>query len=187
VPPPPFAAGAAVGLSHRLPVAGPDVSPATGFSVAIFGGYRYALLDRRLALAAGATFTFQRWARSYQSLAPSAGSYTRQISIGDFVALQTATLLLGRWKPMLGAGAGLSLGYYKSPENLAQPENQRATLAVVQGQAGLDYELKPGVDVGVRADLVVPLARPTLQTETGAEVHVFGTRFAVRLDMQYRF
>jgi hypothetical protein len=41
--------------------------------------------------------------------------------------------------------------------------------------------------VGVRADLVVPLARPTLQTETGAEVHVFGTRFAVRLDMQYRF
>jgi hypothetical protein len=183
--PPPFSIGVAVGLSHRLPPAGQDVPPAFGFSLCAAAGYRYAVLGDRLALEAVAAFAFQRYARSFQSLAPS-GSYTRELTIGDFLLMQSAALLLGRVRPSLAVGAGISLGHFRSPENAAMPDEERETLPVVQTQAGLDFPVKPEMDVGVRADLTLPLARPTLTTAHG-DVRVFGARLAVRLVLQYRF
>jgi hypothetical protein len=183
--PPPFAIGVAVGLSHRLPAAGEDVPPSFGFSISAAVGYRYAMLGERVALEVVAGFAFQRYARSFQALAPS-GSYTRELSIGDFVLMQSAALLLGPLRPSLAAGAGISLGHYRSPENAAMPDEERETLVVLQGQAGLDYPINPEMDVGLRADLAAPLARPTLTTAHG-DIRVFGPRLAVRLAFQVRF
>jgi hypothetical protein len=183
--PPPFSIGVAVGLSHRLPPAGGDLPPAFGFSISAAAGYRYAMVGERLALEVVAGFAFQRYARSFQALAPS-GSYTRELTIGDFVLMQSAALLLGPLRPSLAAGAGISLGHYRSPESAAMPDEERETLVVVEGQAGLDYPIKPDMEVGLRADLTVPLARPTLSTAHG-DVRVFGPRLAVRLALQVRF
>jgi hypothetical protein len=183
--PPPFAIGVAVGLSHRLPPAGQDVPPAFGFTLSASAGYRYAVVGERLALEAVVGFNFQRFARSFQSLAPTV-SYTRDLSIGDFLLMQSVALLLGPVRPSVAVGAGVSLGHFRSPENAAMPDEERETLAVMQGQAGLDFPIKPEMDVGVRADLAIPLARPTLTTARG-DVRVFGPRLAVRLAFQVRF
>jgi hypothetical protein len=187
LPPPAAALGVSAGLSYRLPPSGRDVRPAFGFTLATSGSYRYLLIGERLALSVAAAFAYQRYASSFNSLAPSAGSYTRELSIGDFVVMQGAALLLGPIKPWLAAGGGVSLGHYKSPQNAARPDEERETLLVIQGQLGLDIEVKPQVDLGLRLDLVVPLARPTLLMESGAVVKVFGPRLAARLAFQYRF
>jgi hypothetical protein len=185
--PPPVAVGLALGVGYRLPPAAREVPPAAGFTLATFAGYRYAVMSQRLALGLAVAFAFQRYTRSFESLAPAVGTYTRDLSIGDFVVMQTAGLLLGRARPFAAAGAGLSLGHFRSPQDAARPDEERETLVVVQGQVGIDVEVKPQTDVGLRADVVVPLARPTLRTSSGDELRVFGPRLALRLALQYRF
>jgi hypothetical protein len=181
------AIGLSAGVSYRLPPSGRDVPPAFGFAVSTFARYRYALIGDRLALGVMGAFAYHRHSTSFQSLAPANATYVRELSSGDFAALQSLSLLLGRVRPWLAAGAGVSLGYFKNPENPAHPDEERETLAVVEGQAGVDVEIKPQVALGVHADLVVPLARPVLQTDSGAGIRVFGPRLALRLSFEYRF
>jgi hypothetical protein len=187
VPPPAAAIGLAAGVSYRAPPSGRDVPPAVGFTLATFAGYRYALIGERLALGVIGAFAYHRHSTSFQSLAPSNATYVRELSAGDFAAMQSVALLLGRVRTWLAAGAGVSLDHFKNPENPARPDEERETLGIVEGQAGIDVEVKPQVDLGLQADLVVPLARPVLRTESGADIHVFGPRLAVRLSFQYRF
>jgi hypothetical protein len=187
LPPPAATIRLAAGASYRLAPAGREIPPAFGFSVATSAGYRYALVAERLGLGLIAAFAYQRYSTSFHSLGPSNTTYLRELSVGDFVAMQSALLHLGRAKPWLAAGGGVSLGHFTNPENAAHPDEERETLVIFEGQAGIDVEVKPQVDVGLHADLVLPFRRPVLHTDSGADVRVFGPRLALRLAFAYRF
>src|SRR5204863_5828971 len=107
------------------------IPPAFGFSIAVFAGYRYATIGDNLGLEAMVGFGYQRFSTSFQSLAPSNALYIRELSAGDFLALQAAALQIGRAHPWVGVGGGLSLGHFQNPENPAHPDEERETLPLL--------------------------------------------------------
>jgi hypothetical protein len=189
--PPVWALGLTIGGAYRLGAAATEVPPALGLAFSTFAGRRYATLGL-LELGVGASFSYQRYARTVtfkKMVSPgmevdSPGD--RLFSTGDFVAAQTFTMVLGRWRPWLSVGGGLSLDHFTSPEPRYAPGESRRTLPLVQGGAGFHLEVAPQTDGGIQVDYA-HLFEPAFTTSGGERLHVFGDRLAVRLEMQYRF
>jgi hypothetical protein len=194
--PPATALGVALGGVYRLPPAGQDAPPALGPALMAFVGRRYALVGEQLALGLAAAFAFEQHTQTLEGApggppgqAQTFAAGTRRLTFGDFVVLQTLALAptASRLRPWLGAGGGLSLAHFTTPEQAFRPGEQRATLIVLHGVAGLDLEVAPHTDVGLRIDGTLPLSPPAFTTDKGERVHLFGTRLGARLGVQYRF
>jgi hypothetical protein len=180
-----------IGGAYRVSQAATDAPPALGLAFSTFGGWRYAALGR-LELGVGASFSYQRYARTVtfkQMVSPGVemdAQGDRLLSTGDFVAAHTFTVVLGRWRPWLSVGAGISLDHFTSPEARYAPGESRTTLPLVQGAAGFHVEVAPQTDGGIQVDYA-HLFEPAFVTTAGERLHLFGDRVAVRLEMQYRF
>jgi hypothetical protein len=186
-PPPPVAIGVSLGGGLRLPPASHEVPPTLGLAIGTFAGYRYATVRERLELGVAAAFSYQRYARSVGAAVGPAGSGDRTYSSGDFVVQQTAAVQLGRLRPWVAAGAGLSLGFFTSTEDPTAPSEQRTTIVIIDGAAGLDLALHEDSYVGLRAQLDLPLARPRIEGGLLDGKHVVGTRLSLELVFGYRF
>jgi hypothetical protein len=186
-PPPPVALAVSIGGGLRFPPASREVPPTLGLAIGTFAGYRYALVRDRLELGVAAAFAYQRYSRSVAAALGPVGGGDRTYSSGDFVALQTAAVQLGRLRPWLAAGAGVSLGFLSSTEDLEHPSEQRTTIVVVQGSGGVDLALHEDSYAGLRADLDVPLARPAVKGGILDGKRVLGSRLALQLVFGYRF
>lgn len=186
-PPPAVALGLSLGGGLRFPPASRDVPPTLGLAIGTFAGYRYALVRERLELGVSAAFAYQRYSRSVAGALGPAGGGDRTYSSGDFVALQTAAVQLGRLRPWLAAGGGVSLGFFSSTEDLEHPSEQRTTIVIVQGSGGVDLSLHEDSYAGLRADLGIPLARPPVTGGLLDGRRVVGTRLALQLVFGYRF
>jgi len=138
------------------------------------------------------SFSYQRYARTVtfqQMVRPGvemAVQGDRVLSTGDFVAAQTFTVVVGRWRPWLSVGGGVSIDHFTSPEPRYAPGESRTTLPLVQGAAGFHLEVAPQTDGGIQFDYA-HLFEPVFVTSAGERLHVFGDRLAVRFEMQYRF
>jgi hypothetical protein len=189
--PPVFALGLTIGGAYRVGQAATDVPPSLGLAFSTFGGWRYAALGR-LELGVGGSFSYQRYARTVtfqQMVRPGvemAVQGDRVLSTGDFVAAQTFTVVVGRWRPWLSVGGGVSIDHFTSPEPRYAPGESRTTLPLVQGAAGFHLEVAPQTDGGIQFDYA-HLFEPVFVTSAGERLHVFGDRLAVRFEMQYRF
>ena len=187
-----WALGLTIGGSYRLPPAARDAPPRLGLSFSTFAGRRYATLGQHLELGVLASFSYQRFSRTVRvtkMVAPGMDielDGDRIMSMGDFVAAQTVTAVIGRVRPWLSAGGGLSLDHFTSQETRYRPGESRETVGVVQVGAGFHLEVAPQTDGGLRFDWVHSFA-PAFVTEAGERLHLFGDRLAVRLEMQYRF
>jgi hypothetical protein len=186
-PLPPTTLALSLGGGWRLPPASRDVPPSLGLAIGTFASYRYALLRERLELSVAASFSYQRYARSLGAAVGPVGSGDRTYSSGDFVIMQTAAVQLGRLRPWLAAGAGVSLGFFTSAEDPSQPSEQRTTVVLVQGSAGTDLALHEDSYAGLRADLGVPLARPLLKGGLLDGKRVLGPRLSLQVVFGYRF
>jgi hypothetical protein len=189
--PPVWSLGLTVGGAYRVGQAATDVPPQLGLAFSTFGGWRYAAFGQ-LELGVGASFSYQRYSQTVTYKKPvGAGMEVdtvgdRMFSTGDFVAAQTLTVVLGRWRPWLSVGGGISLDHFTSPEPRYAPGESRTTLPLVQGAAGFHVEVAPQTDGGLQVDYA-HLFEPAFVTAGGERLHIFGDRVAVRLEMQYRF
>jgi hypothetical protein len=190
-PPPVWSLGLTIGGAYRVGQAAKDTTPRLGLAFSTFGGWRYAALGR-LELGVGASFGYQRYARTVtvkKMVMPGVEMEVegeRLFSTGEFVATQTFTLVLGRWRPWLSAGGGISLNHFTSPEPRYAPGESRTTLPLVQGAAGFHIEVAPQTDAGLHFDYA-HLFESAFVTSGGERLHLYGDRLAVRLEMQYRF
>jgi len=189
--PPVWALGVTIGGAYRVGQAASDAPPALGLAFSTFAGGRYATLEW-LELGLQASFSYQRYTRTVtfkQMVRPGVEMDTtgdRQLSTGDFVAAQTFTGVVGRWRPWVSVGGGVSLDHFTSPEPRYAPGESRQTLPLVQAGAGFHLEVAPQTDAGLQLDYA-HLFEPAFVTAAGERLHVFGDRVAVRLEMQYRF
>jgi hypothetical protein len=180
-----------IGGAYRLGQTAKDVPPSLGLAFSTFGSGRYATAGT-LELGVAASFSYQRYARTVtfkQMVRPGVEMDTegdRLLSTGDFVAAQTFTEVLGRWRPWLSVGGGFSLDHFTSPEPRYVPGESRHTLPLVQAAAGFHLEVAPQTDGGLQVDYA-HLFEPVFVTSAGERLHVFGDRLAVRIEMQYRF
>jgi hypothetical protein len=188
---PGWALGLTIGGAYRVGAAAKDVPPRLGLAFSTFAGRRYATLGR-LELGVAASFGYQRYTRTVtfkKMTIPGMEVDTqgdRVLSTGDFVAAQTLTMVLGRWRPWVSVGGGVSLDHFTSPEARYAPGESRRTLPTVQGAAGFHLEVAPQTDGGLQIDYAHPF-ESAFVTTGGERLHVFGDRLAVRLEMQYRF
>lgn len=185
--------GFAAGIGYRLGAAASDVPPNMGVALTTLIQHRYATVGRGLDLGVTASFAYERYARDVRvstMVAPGERvniDGVRALTIFDFAALQTAGLSLGRVRPWLGVGGGISLQHFRSPEEAYKPGEARETLAVLLGAAGADVDFAPSSDIGLRLEYAHALPRPTFTTEAGRAVNVFGSRVTLRLAVSYRF
>jgi hypothetical protein len=193
--PPPWALGLTIGGAYRLAPSSTDVPPGLGLAFSTFAGRRYLTLGTRLELGVLASFSYQRFNRTVkvtEPINPDDPTRTitldrpRTLSTGDFVAAQTFTLVLGRLRPWVALGGGLSLGHFATEETRYRPGESRPLLGFLQASAGFHLEVAPQTDGGLQVDFGHPFASAFV-TESGERFQVFGDRVAVRLEMQYRF
>jgi hypothetical protein len=190
-PPPAWSLGLSMGAAYRLPPAAHDVPPALGIAFSTFAGRRYVTLGR-LELGAMASFSYQRFMRTVpltKMIAPGQEipyDGVRVLSTGDFNLWQTVGTVVGRVRPWVGAGGGVSLAHFTSLEPKYLPGESRPVLFQVLGAVGFHLEVAPQTDGGLQLEYAHPFSS-SFVTETGARYRVFGDRLAVRLEMQYRF
>ncbi|HXU79783.1 MAG TPA: hypothetical protein VN914_00180 [Polyangia bacterium] len=189
--PPVWALGLTIGGGYRVGKAAKDVPPALGLAFSTFAGRRYAALGR-IELGVSASFYYQRYARivTFKKMVSPGMEVDAQgdrlLSTGEFAASQTLTVVLGRYRPWLAVGGGVSIDHFTSPETRYRPGESRRTLPLVLGAAGFHLEVAPQTDAGLQLDYA-HLFEPTFTTEGGERLHLFGDRLAARLEMQYRF
>ncbi len=108
------------GVSYRL--TSTALSPSVGFTIG--GAYqrRYATLASAVELGWAVEFAFDRFSTGVIGSAPDANGVeqtyaaTRTITSTSFAVLQTLAVHQDRFRLWMGAGAGLSIGFFSSPE-----------------------------------------------------------------------
>jgi hypothetical protein len=183
--------GFALGAGYRTSAA--DAPPSVGLSMTTLIGHRYAWLADRFGLGVTASFAFERYAREVSGVKETSPGKmepfqgTRELQLLDFVALQTATVALGRVHPWVAAGAGLGVARFASPEPRYAPGESRRNMALLQAAAGVAVNVSGPTDVELRIEHTRPLWAPAFDTEAGERLRLFGNRLSVRLGIEYRF
>jgi len=179
--------------SLRLGDAAQALGPRFGFAFGLSLERVYATLENGLQLAAAVDLTHQRHAKdvegSRQTLLGEEETFDGQRIIADnvFVALQTISLPLGRWRPFLGAGAGLAVGDFVSDEKRLRPGTARDIQIAVRASAGLQLDFPENVYGSVRADLTLMPGRDDYTTDAGERLQVFGPTLMLGLAVGSRF
>lgn len=185
--------GATAGVGYRLAPASADIPPAIGMSIATMVGHRYATVAGRLELGVEGGFVYDRYARTVEVPAdPARGQAqpfdtVRATSHYDFFASQVAAARLGRYRPWIAAGAGVALGYFLTREPGLDPGESRLVRPLGHAGAGLDVEVVPQTDLGLRLGYMHVWRKPTFVSATGERLQVFGDRLLAHLTLRYRF
>ena len=102
-------------------------------------------------------FAFDRFSTGVIGSAPDANGVeqtyaaTRTITSTSFAALQTLAVHQDRFRFWLGAGAGLSIGFFSSPELALRPGSANAYQPLARAAAGADVAINSQASVGLRA------------------------------------
>jgi len=183
-PPPPTSLAVHGRFAYR-PGDAVGPAPATGFSLGATVERRYALIGDRLGLGVGVDLFFDHFARDQQFITAHQQLQTHT----SFVVLQTASFTVGRVRPWLGAGGGVTWAYFEgtAPTDMAIPApgfSHNELQPLVRGAAGLDVTVAPQMAIVVRADFTHPLTHPTFG---GFAVSPFGDLADVGAGFLYRF
>lgn len=184
--------GIGLGGARRLDPAAGDVPPATGFTVAMQVGHRYALVGEHLELGAAFAFAYQRYARTVSitdtsSTQPLTFDDLRTVTYYDFAALQTVAYAFGAFRPFLVAGPGFVLGHLSTQERELQPGDSRTTRPILRGAVGADVAVSGNTRVGLEAEGALLLFGSTFTTADGRTLHVFGNRVGIDLWVRQAF
>lgn len=177
-------------FAYRLDDGGGIVTQA-GFSV---GG---AFERRYLALAGGADLgvaidgSFTRFATAGSPvIAPGQGSaYTavRTLTQTGFALLQTVGWQVGRVRPFVAAGGGVTIGYFSTPEVELRPGTASSTQPIARVVAGVDITFSPTTALTIRASYTHMFTDPTFNTDVAGSYPLFGSLLDVGVGMAARF
>lgn len=174
-PPPPIpdnTVGVYVGWGRRLGNGPEVVGPANGISVG--GSYqrRYLTLGYGFELGAGVDFFYGKWQEDVTGstmVAPGQEqtfASQRVISQTSFALLQTGAWRHGRARAFLGAGPGVTIAYFSTPELLYRPGTFDAAQPMLRGAAGFDIILTHDTAIALRAGYTLVFTHPTYTPST---------------------
>jgi hypothetical protein len=180
-------------FAYRRGSEGASLGPATGFSLGASFEHRYALWEPGISLGLCADFFHDRFSMDVVAPPPAStgaeqiyGSQ-RVLSQTSFAVLQTLAAALGPARFWIGAGAGVTVASFSSPEVDLQPGSKTAVQPLGRGAAGIDVAIGRRTAVGLRADLTHPFTHPTLATSAGPSYSLFGELFDAGLGLLYHF
>lgn len=187
-PPPPSPLKWHVAVDARLAVpmgTAPTGLPPVGWGAGV--SLARALVELgRLRLGVGADFAYQRVQRDKTSSIPF-GPTQQFLSHMTFAALFVVDAILGRLRPWLAAGAGLSVAQYRDPPtDVSQTDvNANTVLPLLQLALGLGVELTHNVDLGLGGQ--VDLTFSSLSFGSPPRQPFQPGMFSLRLDLGFRF
>jgi hypothetical protein len=160
-------------------------APAAGFSLGATFEHRYAAINDLVGLGVGVDLFYDHFASDQQFITTSQQLLTQT----SFVALQTVSLALGRARPWVAGGGGVTWAYFSGTgltgTGMPLPGVSDSELQpLVRGAAGLDVTVAPQMAVAVRADLTHPLTHPTFG---GFGYSPFGDLVDAGVGFLYRF
>jgi len=169
-----------------------DITPKVGYAFSPFFQYQVLQLAQRLGLAARAEFTFSRFSKLVTVPAdPSRGinedyQDDRTLSVFDFAALAVATLRLGPVLPWFGAGVGLTMANFSSPEAAYLPGDWSCTRLSLLGAFGLDVKVKNGVQLGLHFEYRGLINQPKFVPAGGEALTPLGDRLGLQAAVMYQ-
>lgn len=179
------------GVSYRL--TSTALSPSGGFTIG--GAYqrRYATIASTVELGLMVEFAFDRFSTGVIGSAADANgveqSYaaTRTITSTSFAALQMLAVHQDRFRLWLGAGGGLSIGFFSSPELALRPGSANAYQPLARATAGADVAINSQTSVGLRAGYSFMLTSSSLKPDSGPAVAFMGDLLDIQAGLFYRF
>jgi opacity protein-like surface antigen len=142
---------------------GDNLGPTGGFALGGTFERRYLTVAGQLELGAAFDFGYQRFATDVVGTGSTAPGEPfdgqRIISRTNFALLQTVSVRAGRLRPFVGAGVGVGIGFFSTPE-ATLPASETVVQPIAEGTAGLDLDLGGNTALVVRADLIHPLTDP---------------------------
>lgn len=178
-------------FAYRLGAEGSSPGPAAGFSLGLSFQRRYVSFES-VGLGVGAEFFHDSFRQNVQAAEPinpalpSPPDAQRVVSQTSFALLQTASVSAEPVTFWLGAGGGLTVASFSTPEVALEPGSLTSLQPMVRGAVGLDVAIRPQMAIGLRADYTHPLTNPTLTTRNGT-VTPFGDLFDAGAAFLYRF
>ena len=190
--PGPIFVEAVVRMAYRLPPASDNAGPALGIGFGLMLGRRYALLGNRLELAAALDFGYAHYNKRVQGARTLNGvqeAFEGQqvISENTFGVLHIFNFLFANVRPWVGAGGGLSVGYFESDAPAFRPGASHAYRPYAQIAMGASVPLTTAVYVDLRIDYHLMLNNPLFTPETGASKQVLGDFITGGLAVGSRF
>lgn len=174
-------------FAYRLGSEGSSPGPAAGFSLGLSFQRRYFTFER-LGLGIGGELFHDSFRQNVSNTDPSSPVLDTQriVSQTSFAVVQTVSVDTDPVRFWLGAGGGLSVASFSTPESAYQPGSLSAVQPLVRGALGIDIAIAPRMAIGLRADYTHPLTNPTLATRDGT-VSPFGDLFDAGAAFLYRF
>jgi hypothetical protein len=181
------------GLASRLGSQASALGPSVGFSFGVSFQRRYAVLSPELELGLAADFLFDRFATSVlgsSMVQPGVDqSYigTRTITETSFGLLQTLGVRTGATRVWFGAGGGVAVGFFSTPEPDLRPGSATATQPFARAVAGADVTINDQTSLGVRAGYTFMLTSAPYTSAAGQTVHPFIDLLDIHVGLFYRF
>jgi hypothetical protein len=173
------------------PQDGGGIVTQAGFSVGGAFERRYLMVAGGGELGVAIDGAFTRFSSAGSPvIAPGQGaaySAVRTLSQTSFAVLQTAGWQLGRVRPFVAAGAGVSIGYFSTPEFELRPGTASTTQAMARAMAGVDIAFSPATALIIRANYSHMFSNPTFDTEAAGSFALFGSLLDVGVGMAARF
>jgi hypothetical protein len=176
-------------LAYRLGSQASQVGPAFGFSLGGALEHRYLTLSApppapSIELGVAIDFLFDQF--STGNVEQSTTS-RRTLTATSFGALQTLGTRAGPFRWWIGAGGGLAVGFFSTPEVALRPGSNTAFQPFARGVVGWEIAVKEQVTIGLRAGYTFKLTSPTYTTDTGQTFHLFGDVLDIHAGLFYRF
>ena len=164
----------------------------SGFSVGGSFERRYLALvggAADLGVAIDGSFTRFATAGSPVIVPGQALSYSaiRTLTQTGFALLQTAGWQIGRVRPFVAAGGGVSIGYFSTAEDELRPGTASTTQPMARAVAGVDITFSPTTALTIRASYTHMFTDPTFTSEAAGSFALFGSLLDVGVGMAARF
>ena len=191
-PPPPSLANSFALMAqyaYRFRTGGANVEPTSGFSLG--GGFEHRILTLPSGPEVGVAvqFFYDRFATGVGGAAtvPGAVDSTRELSETSFALSGTAAWPAGWFRPYLALGAGVTVGYFSSPEAELAPGSATAVQPLARLAGGFDFALSPTVAIVVQTDYTLTFTRPKFTTDALTTYSLFGDLFHLGAGFLARF
>ena len=176
-----------IGGAYRIPPGGEQLTPAGGFSVGGVYERRYLRLGPAAepALFLGVSLGF--FHDHFTLALEQPFSDNRTITQTGFSLAQTAAIPVSIVRLWGSIGAGLTFGYFSTPERALQPGSASSRQPFLCGSVGADVDLKPGLGIRVHLNFTHTLTRPDFVGTAGGHLDLFGDLLDSGIGLFYRF
>jgi hypothetical protein len=180
-------------FAYRVGDEGKSVGPQAGFSLGGTFERRYFASRGGIELAGAVDFFYDRFSTGVVgSTSDSTGqemmfAADRTLSQTSFALLQTAGWRAAELRLFVAAGAGVTIGYFATPEVDLRPGSKTAAQPIARGVAGVEVALSGTTGVIVRADYTHAFTRPTFTTSAATRYSLFGDILDVGAGLLVRF